>query len=59
MLEVGWWGAIKESFQNILNRGWIKAKAVRTGMGGLKMSSPLPPPVLMTFDAKFWQPFPK
>ena len=43
----GWWGVegvIKGSLQNILNRGWVKAKVVRRGEGVLKVSPPLPSP---------------
>ena len=42
-LTVKWWGVgvIKKSFQNILNRGWVKAKVVCKGEGVLKLSLPL------------------
>ena len=35
MLEVGWWGVFKGSFQKKTskNRGWVKAKVVRRGEG--------------------------
>ena len=33
MLEVGWWGLLRDLSKNILNRGWVKAKDVRRGEG--------------------------
>ena len=43
MLEVGWWGSLRDLSKNILKQGWVKAKVVHRGKGVLKMSPPLPP----------------
>ena len=41
MLDVGWWGAIKESLLKLLKRG-VKAEIARVeGEGVLKVSPPL------------------
>ena len=39
MLEVGWWGSLRDLSKNILklNRGWVKAKVVCRGEGVLKV----------------------
>ena len=43
MLEVGWWGIIKGSFQNILKQGVGKGKFVRRGEGDFDgVTSPAP-----------------
>ena len=34
MLEVGWWGSLRDLFENISNRGRVKAKVVCRGGGG-------------------------
>ena len=45
MLEVGWWGVIKGSFQKHLKQGVGKGKSCSYGgKGGLKVSPSLPPP---------------
>ena len=51
MLEVGWWGVIKGSFQKHLKtlREWIKTKVVcRGGGGGVEgVTTPPPPKILI------------
>ena len=36
-------GRLRDSSKTSLNRGWVKAKVVCMGEGGLKVSPPLPP----------------
>ena len=44
MLEVGWWGVIKGSFQKHLKTGvGSRQKLFVGGEGGLKVSPPAPP----------------
>ena len=43
MLEVGWWGSLRDLSKNILKQGWVKEKVVHRGEGILKVSPPLPP----------------
>ena len=45
MLEVGWWGSLRDLSKNILKQGmaWVKAKVVRRGEGVLKVSPTLTP----------------
>ena len=35
MLEVGWWGSLKDLSKNIIKQGWVKAKVVRMEAGGV------------------------
>ena len=45
MLEVGWWGALKDRSKNILKQGWVKAKVVHRGDEGFEgVTNPAPPP---------------
>ena len=46
MLEVGWWGSLRDLSKNILKQRWVKVKAVRRGGGGGGFESVtiLPPP---------------
>ena len=42
---MGWWGwgSLRDLSKTSKNRGWVKAKVVHRGEGGLKLSPPLPP----------------
>ena len=45
MLEVGWWGSLRDLSKNILKQGVGKGKNCSQGVGpGFKVSPPLPPP---------------
>ena len=43
MLEVGWWGSLRDLFKNILKQGVGKGKSCSKGGGDLKVSQSLPP----------------
>ena len=49
-LEVEWWGwgSLRDLFKNILKQEVGKAKVVREGERGLKVSPHLPPKILIT-----------
>ena len=45
MLEVGWWGVIKRSFQKHLKTEVVKVKVVHRGEGGFEgVTTPAPLP---------------
>ena len=45
MLEVGWWGVVKGSFQKHLKTGVGKGKSCSQGGGGFEgVTTPAPPP---------------
>ena len=44
MLEVGWWGALRDLSKKILKQGWVKAKVIHKDDEGFEgVTNPAPP----------------
>ena len=43
MLEVGWWGSLRDLSKTYKNRGWVKAKVVHRKRGVWRCHHPCPP----------------